>query len=201
MSSGNFDIKTVFLLLIILLLVGVAGYMSYMIANDQDPLVLLNSRASSEEPSFGDELTPTISFQSTSPTPKEGLVTLSPNSEDSQSEEANPDNASNDPIPDSELSATPEYQSTTETPQEATPTPTSALAEDTEEAPHPEKGGVIETPTPTPTLTPTPQPTTEIIYVTATPTPITSLPVAGVGDFIKPITAGAVGIIIISLFL
>lgn len=71
----------------IIILIGSAGVLTYMISNGQDPLVLLNTRASNDEGSpntstlenpgdgtndpipNGETITPTISFSSTSPTP------------------------------------------------------------------------------------------------------------------------------------
>ncbi len=49
----------------------------------------------------------------------------------------------------------------------------------------------IEQPTPTVPVIDQPTPTTQIIYVTATPSVITELPVAGAGNLLKPVMIGA----------
>jgi len=70
------DAKSIILVIVILVLIGSAGVLTYMISNGQDPLVLFNTRASSEDEFADPDLlaaaaspTPTISFKSTSPTP------------------------------------------------------------------------------------------------------------------------------------
>jgi len=80
------DVKSIVLVIIIVVLIGSAGVLAYMISNGQDPLVLFNTRASSEDEFADPDLlanagdvsndpipdenspTPTISFMSTSPT-------------------------------------------------------------------------------------------------------------------------------------
>lgn len=63
------DAKSIMLIIVIVILIGSAGILTYMISNGQDPLILLNTRAT-EEDGFSDEATPTptVSFTSTSPT-------------------------------------------------------------------------------------------------------------------------------------
>jgi len=80
------DVKSIVLVIVIVVLIGSAGVLTYMISNGQDPLVLFNTRASSEDEFADPNLlanagdasndpipdeaspTPTISFTSTSPT-------------------------------------------------------------------------------------------------------------------------------------
>lgn len=80
------DMKSVVLVIVLILLISVVGFLTYMISNGQDPLVLFNSRATDNNEgvdsdllanagdgsndSIPDELspTPTTSFTSTSPT-------------------------------------------------------------------------------------------------------------------------------------
>jgi len=67
------DAKSIILVIVILVLIGSAGVLTYMISNGQDPLVLFNTRASSEDEFADPDLsaesaTPTIGYTSTSPT-------------------------------------------------------------------------------------------------------------------------------------
>jgi len=79
------DPKTIIPLFIIIILIGVAGYFTYLISNGEDPLVLISSRASSggidnnltsdpvDDPASP---TPSVTFTSTTLTPK---VSVTPN--------------------------------------------------------------------------------------------------------------------------
>ncbi|MBP9691636.1 hypothetical protein KBD81_06175 [Candidatus Woesebacteria bacterium] len=152
----DLDGKTIFLIIIIVVLVGAAGYLTYLISNNENPLVLLNSRASEAE---ADPLlaqaatpTPTVSFTSTSPTPTKAVG----------------------------ANTTPGVTGTV--------TPTRAA------------GSLSPTSMTTPTPSTLPATGGGAVYVTATPSPIGSLPVAGFGDFLKPAAIGG-GILIIAALL
>ncbi len=133
------DSKSIILIIVILILVGAAGYLVFIIQDGSSPLVLLNSQASEgkKDPLLAANPTPTITFQSTSPTP-----------------------------------TTP-----------VTPSPTS-----------------IKT-TPTPTISKLPETGGGAIIVTATPSPIKQLPVAGFSDWIGYMTVGGGALILLALLL
>ena len=152
--AKQMDAKSAILIIVIVVLISAGGYLVYLIQDGSNPLVLLNSQASEDDPFFDppadeDPLlaqagaspspSPTITYQSTSPTvtPTTG-VGMSPT-----------------PTIDSLMSTT--------------PAPTEL----------PETGGTV---------------------VTATPTPVTNLPVAGVFDFV-PVLAGGVLLVVVALFL
>lgn len=166
------DTKSAILIIIIVVLVGAAGYLTYLISNDENPLILLNSRASEDgiDDSSGrsDFLaqagvtpTPTVSFTSTSPTPVGGLLFGSPTPSLSAS-----------PSPSTTLSTSP------------TPTINNTV-----------------TNTPTPSSLPESGVGGNVVYVTATPTPVKNLPVAGVGDYIPHFIGGGLVLVVAALLL
>ncbi|MDA1316879.1 MAG: hypothetical protein O3B87_02530 [bacterium] len=146
------DLKSIILIIVILVLVGAAAYLTYIIQDGSNPLVLLNSQASAgdaNDPLLAANLTPTptITFQSTSPTPSlDAGVTVT-------------------------ITTT------------ASPTPTSLLS------------------SPTPTITKLPETGGGAIIVTATPTPIQQLPVAGFSDWIGYMSVGGGALILLALLL
>ncbi|MCR4285966.1 MAG: hypothetical protein NUW00_03685 [Candidatus Kaiserbacteria bacterium] len=153
----DLDGKTITLIIVIVVLVGAAGYLTYLISNNQNPLVLLNSRASEGEtdPLLAQGAgtpTPTVSFTSTSPTP------------------------------------TPAVGANTTPQPSGTVTPSTSLSPT-----------IIKTST-TPSPSTLPSTGGGAIYVTATPSPVGSLPVAGFGDFLRPAVIGG-GILIIAALL
>jgi len=71
------DSKSTILIIVILILIGAAGYLVFIIQDGSNPLVLLNSQASEgEDPllAANPTPTPTITFQSTSPTPTTTII-------------------------------------------------------------------------------------------------------------------------------
>lgn len=133
------DTKSIILVVVIVILIGVAGFFTYLIANGEDPLVLLSSQASEGDPLLSNA-TPTPEFTSTSPSPAVSITT--------------------------------------------TVTPSVSL---------------LPSATPIPTLTSFPETGGGVIYVTATPTPIENLPVAGSSDLIYPVIFG--GLLLVSIAL
>lgn len=131
--------KSIVLIALVVALIAAVGLLTFIIRDESNPLVLLISQASNDDPLGQDEFfvedtpTPTISYTSTSPTPE--------------------------PTTGLELTI-----------PEETPTP-----EPTE---LPETGGDI----------------------TATPTPITQLPTAGITDYM-PAVIGGVFLVLIALIL
>ena len=69
------DSKSTILIIVILILIGAAGYLVFIIQDGSNPLVLLNSQASEgEDPLLAANPTPTITFKSTSPTPTTTII-------------------------------------------------------------------------------------------------------------------------------
>jgi len=147
------NVRSIVLIIIILILIGTAGFLTYLIANGQDPLVLFNSNAA--EDSFDlnqteQDLLASAGDLSTTPTP-------------------------------------PEFTSTSPSPSAST-------------TPRTDSPNATLTATITTTIEPTILPDTgggNVVYVTATPTPVSKLPVAGVGDFLYPAILG--GLFLLSL--
>ena len=134
------DSKSTILIIVILILIGAAGYLVFIIQDGSSPLVLLNSQASEgEDPllAANPTPTPTITFQSTSPTPTTTII----------------------------------------------PSPTGVKT------------------TPTPTINELPETGGGAIVVTATPSPIQQLPVAGFSDWIGYMTLGGGALILLALLL
>ena len=132
------DSKSTILIIVILILIGAAGYLVFIIQDGSSPLVLLNSQASEgEDPLLAANPTPTITFQSTSPTPTTTII----------------------------------------------PSPTGVKT------------------TPTPTINELPETGGGAIVVTATPSPIQQLPVAGFSDWIGYMTLGGGALILLALLL
>ncbi|CAN5147463.1 hypothetical protein BH09PAT2_BH09PAT2_06180 [soil metagenome] len=178
--------KSILLLILIFILAGGALYITFLIQNGGDPLAVLNSRASGEQPTLDEELdtllsqvdgtvTPTVGYNSTSPSPSPTNIpggATSPN-----------------------LTATPSAALTPTVMLTSTLSPTIKL-----------------TVSPSPLLTMTPTPT-YIQYVTATPLPtltvvsepmptaVTSLPVAGLADQIPKFLIGGGVLVLVSMFL
>lgn len=135
------DTKSIILVVVIVILIGVAGFFTYLIANGEDPLVLLNSQASEGDPlltNLDPNATPTPEFTSTSPSPAVSITT----------------------------------------------TVTSSAS-------------LLPSASPMPTITSLPETGGGVIYVTATPTPVTQLPDAGSNDFIYPVIFG--GLLLVSI--
>lgn len=146
------DAKSAILIIVIVVLVAAGGYLVYLIQDGSNPLVLLNSQASEDDPLLDDPLDedPLLAQAGSSPSPSPSPT-----------------------IP---------YQSTS-----PTVTPTGAA--------------VSATPTidllMSPTAGPTELPETG---VTATPTPVTNLPVAGVFDYV-PAVAGGILLVVVAMLL
>jgi hypothetical protein len=150
------DPKSIILIIVILILVGAAGYLVFLIQDGSSPLVLLNSQASEgvdEDPllSANQTPTPTITFQSTSPTPTGGTSGAA--------------------------------GVTVTVTVAVSPSPTIALS------------------SPTPTIKELPETGGGAIIVTATPSPIQQLPVAGFSDWIGYMTVGGGALIVLALLL
>lgn len=148
------DTKSAILIIIIVVLVGAAGYLTFLLSDGTNPLILFTSQASDEDLLVDDPLlddedpllaqteegptpSPTISYMSTSPTPTPttGLTVLSPS-------------------------------------------PSPLISEDPEPSELPETGGLL----------------------TATPTPVTELPTAGITDYL-PAVFGGVLLIFVAMLL
>ncbi len=147
------DAKSAILIIVIVVLIAAGGYLVYLIQDGSNPLVLLNSQASEEDPFLdppADE-DPLLAQAGASPSPSPTIT----------------------------------YQSTS-----PTVTPTTS---------------VVMSPTPTvdllmsPTVEPTELPETGGTVVTATPTPVTQLPTAGILDYMPAVFGGAFLVIVAML--
>lgn len=166
------DAKSAILIVVIAVLIGAAAYLTYLIQDGSNPLVILFSQAS-EEDGFVDDgeflalaprdaaggPTPTIAYSSTSPTPAGSGI--------------------GDTFP-----------------PQATLAPTAAAGSAAQPTPSP-----TPTKTPTPSPTPAQLPITGGGNDDPTPTPIQQLPVAGVEDYVKPAVFGGVILILGALLL
>lgn len=146
------DAKSVILIVVIVVLIAAGGYLVFLIQDGSNPLVLLNSQASEDDPLLDvpEDEDPLLAQAGSSPTP----------------------------------SPTIPFRSTS-----PTVTPTGAA--------------LSATPTidllASPTVLPTELPETGGGVVTATPTPVQNLPVAGVFDYLPAVAGGALLIIVAML--
>ncbi len=176
--------KQIVLMIVIVLLLGSLAYLTYLLSNGDSPLGMFNLRASNPQ----DEVDTFLQENNLAPT--------------------------NQPAPTNDPSLL-AYNSTSPTPTTGSVTPgvsTSPMPSGT--APSGSvtpslsptiaatKGGVTATltPSPTVTLTLTPTPTEFIIVETSTtPTIVTELPVAGIGDNLNVVLIGGGALILLAL--
>ncbi len=176
--------KQIVLIVVIVLLLGSLAYLTYLLSNGDSPLGMFNLRASNpqdEVDTFLQEnnLAPT---QPPAPTNDPSLLAYNSTSPTPTTRAGTTGNIT----PSISISPLPSGTAPSGT---VTPTVSPTVAAT--------KGGI--TPTLTPTFTPTP---TEFIVVetSTTPTIVTELPVAGIGDNVNAVLIGG-GVLILLAFL
>jgi hypothetical protein len=169
--------KQIVLVVVIVLLLGSLAYLTYLLSNGDSPLGMFNLRASNPQ----DEVDTFLQENNLAPTQEPA------------------------PTNDPSLLA---YNSTSPTPAVSTSPMPSGTAPSGTVTPSlsptiaATKGGVTATltPSPTVTLTLTPTPTEFIIVETSTtPTIVTELPVAGIGDNLNVVLIGGGALILLAL--
>lgn len=173
--------KQILLIVVIVVLLGSLVYLTYLLSSGSTPLGMFNLRASNPQ----DEVDTFLAENNLAPTERPAPT--------------------NDPSLLAYNSTSPTVTPGTGT---GTITPTGSLTPSVSPSISPSispaatKGGVTETLTPTMTETPTPTPT-EFVEITGenmSPTVVTQLPVAGIGDNLSAVLIGG-GVLILLAFL